>query len=1349
MYTNFQEFQPYQRVEYTDLDGDNDATRNLVGEAIAAFTGLQNGLPTAGLNVAPLAIVSNLSSLSLVVGGAGQSVFVQQRYADYCPAVTLTIPPNTTGQVRYDIIAIQYTQIEVNPHSALFNLPSGGTETGTVYQFAEGITLQYVTGGSASFPSPPPGFVTFANVLVPNGATYSGQCQIAVVFTRLTNGFSGGDGAGATQLAVDFVPAPSGDTATALFLDARAFPVGVSATISNGTLTPFEGVVTAVAGNYVTLQTIQQGPISPLLAGSVVTFGGPPGPPGSGVNELAELIDVNHATEAEGYVLAYVGPQPFEPSVVQVADGQTAGSTLTLPFGNPTQVGNWLVARVTTVVNAGNGLVTPGGWTLAFYQSGLASQVYVFTKQSTGDTTVSFDSTSHPVIAGVVKEYANAQGPTDFSGTYSGADTATITAPGNSIVEAAWVSEQTGVSGGGELAGWDIDYEFITGGGGSEVSFAAQSIYLPSGSGGNVYGASNVGAAGGVNVIYYIAGEVGTAPVYQFVPQTGGGVASIAPSGGTEIVGNVILVPSGAALISQSGQEIIIYAPSGGGGGGGVTAVTASSPLASSGGDTPNITLTTPLPIADGGTGTASPGDSPGSGIGISGSWPNETIANTGVLSLTPSGSAALTGAVVLVPSGGTILSESGQEIIIYSPPSGGGGGGVSSLAPSGGTGITGAVILVPSGAALISQSGQDIIIYAPSGGSGATMLSQLTDVDTSTEEVGYVLTYDPTSEFVPSPRQSVSGIGPSGGATLTLTFAISTQSGNLLVARVTGGSGSNPDIATPSDWTQAHVYQPGAIGGQTYVFTRVSDGTESSVAFAPAAGNYVVGLMEEWANAGTPTGFADTHSSTDSASITVPANAYALALFASEYGVTSPGGELAGWAVNYEYDYGSNDGTHPSLQCQSKYYAAGLTSQYAASNVGTSGGASTIFYIPGKAGTGTPYEFLPIPASVSSIAPSGSTALTGAVLLVPSGGTVLTESGNEIIIYSPPSGGSSGVSSLTPSGGTAVTGAIILVPSGGAHITQSGQDIIIYAPSGGSGGGVTSLAPSGGTQLTGAVTLSATGGAVLSQSGNDINIYAPSGGSGGYPPTPYDTNRLAVASIIHYWPLNDSSGTTALDMKGSTNLTYAGSGVTYGTGLGFANGDVGVIFDGAAGNVHGAPTMPAPSSGFTVEWVSSLAVNGGSSGVTLAGGFNSSSQDGFNVNTNTPSGSYPQRVGGNAGGGSLTALTQSLGAPAFYVLHVWHFVYNGSVVFIYCDNELLSQTTVSAWTQANFLAFGAYTTGGTAAGFISGTFAKAALYSAALTDAQRAMRAQRSTTQLGDANGSSTRPAVPKPTAR
>jgi len=49
-----------------------------------------------------------------------------------------------------------------------------------------------------------------------------------------------------------------------------------------------------------------------------------------------------------------------------------------------------------------------------------------------------------------------------------------------------------------------------------------------------------------------------------------------------------------------------------------------------SGGASWGTTLAIPLPVADGGTGTASPGLVAGSGISITGTWPNQTVTNTG-----------------------------------------------------------------------------------------------------------------------------------------------------------------------------------------------------------------------------------------------------------------------------------------------------------------------------------------------------------------------------------------------------------------------------------------------------------------------------------------------------------------------------------------------------------------------------------------------------------------------------------------------------------------------------------------------------------------------------------------------
>ncbi len=101
-----------------------------------------------------------------------------------------------------------------------------------------------------------------------------------------------------------------------------------------------------------------------------------------------------------------------------------------------------------------------------------------------------------------------------------------------------------------------------------------------------------------------------------------------------------------------------------GGGGGGVSSVNATSPLASSGGATPDISLTGIVPVANGGTGTATPSLVAGSNVTISGSWPNQTVAASGggggVTSLNGE-----TGAVSLVAGTNITLTPSGTNITI------------------------------------------------------------------------------------------------------------------------------------------------------------------------------------------------------------------------------------------------------------------------------------------------------------------------------------------------------------------------------------------------------------------------------------------------------------------------------------------------------------------------------------------------------------------------------------------------------------------------------------------------------------------------------------------------------------
>ena len=103
-----------------------------------------------------------------------------------------------------------------------------------------------------------------------------------------------------------------------------------------------------------------------------------------------------------------------------------------------------------------------------------------------------------------------------------------------------------------------------------------------------------------------------------------------------------LIIPGAANVTTAAGDcimliseglgnwRVISYFPSGGIPVGTVTSVTASTPLASSGGNAPNISLTGIIPVANGGSGTATPSLVAGTNVTISGSWPNQTINASG-----------------------------------------------------------------------------------------------------------------------------------------------------------------------------------------------------------------------------------------------------------------------------------------------------------------------------------------------------------------------------------------------------------------------------------------------------------------------------------------------------------------------------------------------------------------------------------------------------------------------------------------------------------------------------------------------------------------------------------------------
>ena len=106
----------------------------------------------------------------------------------------------------------------------------------------------------------------------------------------------------------------------------------------------------------------------------------------------------------------------------------------------------------------------------------------------------------------------------------------------------------------------------------------------------------------------------------------------------------------------------------------GVSSVTATPPLASSGGLTPDISLTGLVPISNGGTGSAAPSLVNGTNTSVSGAWPNQAVNFSGVLPVANGGSGTATPSLVA----GTNVTITGTWPNQTVNASGGGGGGGS-----------------------------------------------------------------------------------------------------------------------------------------------------------------------------------------------------------------------------------------------------------------------------------------------------------------------------------------------------------------------------------------------------------------------------------------------------------------------------------------------------------------------------------------------------------------------------------------------------------------------------------------------------------------------------------------------
>ncbi len=242
---------------------------------------------------------------------------------------------------------------------------------------------------------------------------------------------------------------------------------------------------------------------------------------------------------------------------------------------------------------------------------------------------------------------------------------------------------------------------------------------------------------------------------------------------------NLSLTQFQGLMIYTDGTDYFSVRGTGSGGGGTVTSVTATSPLASSGGTTPNISIASPIPIADGGTGTATPALVPGTNVTITGSWPNQTIN--------------------AASSGGTVTHTGAltADLPVF-------GNGAADIKVGTKTGNTNQVVSATgantAGHPLLYDASGNAIISSVQGNTTQVQMAS------GSPTAGYALVYDANGNAVPgsgppgtvssvaltAPGEfSVSGSPVTGSGTIAITKA--NETANTVWAGPTSGGAAQP----------------------------------------------------------------------------------------------------------------------------------------------------------------------------------------------------------------------------------------------------------------------------------------------------------------------------------------------------------------------------------------------------------------------------------------------------------------------------------------------------------------------------------------------------------------------------
>ena len=290
MPANFRTYGVGELFLNADLNQDNDATRDLIGAALNALLGVASALPSSGPGYGPCVLVPATNALTVTGGGQGQTLFLNGRVVNALAPQTFTIPANSSGVPRTDLIAVQYNPIPTNPQTRAIEAADTSISPGTIYSVQEGLSYQYIVGSTA----PPVGYTAFAQLVVASGAGVLVAANITYLLPTMASLIGAIVGA--------LVTAINGQTGVLTLANGG----GIGIASANGTITLTNIGVTSLGGAAGALTLSGRGMKLTVGQGGVLTYDN------VGVTSIARLTGDVVISAGPGISTQQPNPQTLE-----------------------------------------------------------------------------------------------------------------------------------------------------------------------------------------------------------------------------------------------------------------------------------------------------------------------------------------------------------------------------------------------------------------------------------------------------------------------------------------------------------------------------------------------------------------------------------------------------------------------------------------------------------------------------------------------------------------------------------------------------------------------------------------------------------------------------------------------------------------------------------------------------------------------------------------------------------------------------------------------------------------------------------------------------------------------------